>query len=66
MRADVVSIAATADQEGTRRKSFADYDLLALPVVDEHGVMVGIITHDDAADIIEEEDTEGHREAGRG
>lgn len=36
----------------------ARYDLLALPVVDEDGRMVGIVTQDDAMDVAEEEATE--------
>ena len=36
----------------------ARYDLLALPVVDEDGRLVGIITHDDAADAMQRETTE--------
>ncbi len=35
-----------------------DYDLLAIPVVDNEKRLVGIITYDDVADIIEEEATE--------
>ena len=34
------------------------YDLLALPVVNKHEQLVGVITIDDALDIIEEEATE--------
>ena len=34
------------------------YDLVALPVVDEEGRLLGVITHDDALDILEEESTE--------
>lgn len=36
----------------------ARYDLIALPVVDEDGRMVGIVTQDDAMDVAEEEATE--------
>jgi len=36
----------------------ARYDLLALPVVDADGRMVGIVTHDDAMDVAESEATE--------
>jgi magnesium transporter len=36
----------------------ARYDLLALPVVDEDGRLLGVITHDDALEILEEESTE--------
>jgi magnesium transporter len=35
----------------------ARYDLVALPVVDEDGLLLGSITHDDALDVIEEERT---------
>jgi magnesium transporter len=34
------------------------YDLLALPVVDEGGHMLGVITYDDVVDVIEEEASE--------
>ncbi len=34
------------------------YDLLALPVVDEQGVMLGVVTIDDAIDVMEEEHEE--------
>ncbi len=36
----------------------ARYDLAALPVVDEGGRLVGIITHDDAEDVMQRETTE--------
>jgi len=35
----------------------ARYDLLALPVVDEEGHLIGIITHDDLVDVLENEAT---------
>ncbi|MFO7637821.1 MAG: magnesium transporter [bacterium] len=57
MRPDVISVRATDDQEeaaGRIRK----YDLIALPVVDEQDALVGIITHDDALDVIIQEQTE--------
>ncbi len=37
---------------------FSDYDLVVLPVVDNHGVLVGRITSDDIYDIIEEQATD--------
>ncbi len=40
------------------------YDLLAIPVVDEHGCMLGIVTFDDAFDVIED-DTEDTKNSGR-
>ena len=36
----------------------ARYDLVALPVVDDENRLVGVITHDDALEILEEESTE--------
>jgi magnesium transporter len=54
MKTDLVSIAADADQEQAAR-IIRDYDLIALPVVDGAGRLVGIVTHDDAVDIVEEE-----------
>ena len=54
MKTDLVSITADADQEEAARL-IRDYDLIALPVVDSGGNLVGIVTHDDAVDIVEEE-----------
>ena len=54
MKTDIVSVSASADQEEAARV-IRDYDLIALPVVDEGGRLVGIVTHDDAVDIVEEE-----------
>jgi len=54
MKTDLVSIAADRDQEEAVRL-ISDYDLIALPVVDSAGNLVGMVTHDDAVDIAEEE-----------
>ncbi|MBL9079196.1 MAG: magnesium transporter [Planctomycetes bacterium] len=54
MKTDLVSISAEADQEEAARV-IRDYDLIALPVVDTSQRLVGIVTHDDAVDIVEEE-----------
>ncbi|MBM3974691.1 MAG: magnesium transporter [Planctomycetes bacterium] len=54
MKTDLVSVSAEADQEEAARV-IRDYDLIALPVVDGAGRLVGIVTHDDAVDIVEEE-----------
>ena len=45
------------DQEEVARQ-VASYNLLAIPVVDKDGVLVGIITVDDVVDVIREEATE--------
>lgn len=57
VESNVPSIAADADQEEAARM-IARYDVLALPVVDASGRILGIITHDDAIEILEEESTE--------
>ncbi len=45
------------DQEEVARM-FSKYNFLALPVVDNEGRLVGIVTFDDAMDVMEEETTE--------
>ncbi len=57
MDPDVIYVRADTDQEEAARL-MARYDLLALPVVDEHRRMLGIITHDDLVEVLEEEATE--------
>ncbi|MGF1621696.1 MAG: magnesium transporter [Rhodomicrobiaceae bacterium] len=53
----------TEDQEEVAHK-IGRYDILALPVVDDEGRLVGIITHDDALDALEEEVTEDFHKIG--
>ena len=48
---------AGQDQEEVAR-IFEKYDVLALPVVDDEGVLIGRITADDVIDVIQEEATE--------
>lgn len=45
------------DQEDVAEQ-MSKYDLLALPVVDENGCLLGIVTVDDALDVLEEESAE--------
>lgn len=52
-----VAVNAEADREEAVY-SISRYDLVALPVVDSNGILVGIVTHDDAIDVIEQERTE--------
>jgi magnesium transporter len=54
---DLVIIPEEMDQEAVARL-FAEYDVLALPVVDAEGRMKGIVTVDDIVDVVEEEATE--------
>jgi magnesium transporter len=56
-RRDLVKVRADADQEVAARL-LAERGLLAIPVVDERDRLLGIITADDAADVLEEEATE--------
>jgi len=57
METDPVKIRVDGEQEEAATL-IARYDLLALPVVDAAGRMVGIVTQDDAMDVAEEEATE--------
>ncbi len=57
MKSDVIFIYVDDDQEKAAMM-IEEYDLIALPVVDHSERLVGIITHDDAIDIIREEQTE--------
>jgi len=50
-------ILATADQEEAARM-LSKYDLVVLPVVDEFHHLLGVITYDDALEIVQEESTE--------
>ncbi|HMB04791.1 MAG TPA: magnesium transporter [Isosphaeraceae bacterium] len=57
MRRDVIFARVDEDQEAVARQ-FAKYDLIAIPVVDASAMLLGIITHDDAMDILRREQTE--------
>lgn len=57
MERAVVSVEALDDQEQVAQK-VAQYDLHAIPVVDNEHHLLGIITHDDVMDVMQEEATE--------
>ena len=57
MLTNLIFVNTQTDQEDVARM-LAKYSFLALPVVDGEGRMVGIVTFDDAMDVIEEETTE--------
>ncbi len=57
MTTNVISVETTEDKE-TVAQTMAKYDFLAIPVVDKGKRLVGIITYDDAADVLQEEATE--------
>lgn len=57
MAPSTVRVRASADQE-TAARILTDRNLLAIPVVDDEDHLLGIITEDDVADVIEAEATE--------
>ena len=57
MITNLISVTTQTDQEEVARM-FSKYNFLALPVVDTENRMVGIVTFDDAMDVMEEEATE--------
>ena len=57
MLTNLISVTTHTDQEEVARL-FSKYNFLALPVVDGENRMVGIVTFDDAMDVLEEETTE--------
>lgn len=57
MEQNVIYVNTLDDQEEAAQ-TFEKYDFLALPVVDNEKRLVGIITVDDAIDVIQEENTE--------
>ncbi|HBL45907.1 MAG TPA: magnesium transporter, partial [Planctomycetaceae bacterium] len=54
---DVISVRVDDDQEFVAQQ-MARFDFIAIPVVDHQNQLVGIVTHDDAIDIMQEEATE--------
>jgi magnesium transporter len=57
MEENIISANTLDDKEEVAEK-FSKYDLVALPVVDKENRLVGIITVDDAIDVLQEEATE--------
>jgi magnesium transporter len=57
MDPEVISVPAGTDQEQVAQL-MAHYDLLALPVINESGFLLGVITIDDVVDVLEDEATE--------
>jgi Mg2+ transporter MgtE len=54
---EVITVNPDDDQELVA-ETMSKYDLLALPVIDETGILLGIVTVDDALDVLEEESAE--------
>ncbi|MBE5737123.1 MAG: magnesium transporter [Clostridiales bacterium] len=57
MDSNAITVETLEDKEQVALK-FSKYDFLALPVIDREGCLVGIVTVDDAVDVIQEEATE--------
>lgn len=57
METHMISVGTHTDQEEVARR-FARYNFLAMPVVDNENRLVGIVTFDDAMDVMQEEATE--------
>jgi len=63
MDRNVIALHATDDREEAVRVMH-HYDRVALPVIDSRGILVGIVTADDVADVAEEEATEDIQKMG--
>lgn len=63
MHTDFVTADIDEDQDKVAKK-IERYDLLALPVLDHNGVLLGIVTYDDAMDIVQEEASEDFLKVG--
>ncbi len=63
MLENFISVTTHTDQEEVARM-FSKYNFLALPVVDNENRMVGIVTFDDAMDVMEDEATEDMEKLG--
>lgn len=57
MKRAVIHVTTDTDQEDAARL-MVRYDLAALPVVTDKGILVGVITYDDLMDVLEAEATE--------
>lgn len=57
MRRQVIRLPASTDQEEAAQVLMA-HDFMALPVVDDAGRLIGVITADDVADVLQEEASE--------
>lgn len=57
MTRDIISVHPETDQEKVAR-NVADYNLVAIPVVDSENTLIGVVTVDDVIDVIDKEATE--------
>lgn len=63
MDTKTLAVDVDTDQEQVAER-IRKYDILAVPVVDRDGRLVGIVTHDDAADVEQQEFTEDFHKGG--
>lgn len=63
MDSDPIAVRAEAPREDAARL-ISRYDLIALPVIDSGGMLVGIVTYDDAMDVAEAEATADFNKVG--
>jgi magnesium transporter len=63
MERNTLAVRVDEDQEQVAQK-IARYDRLAIPVIDSDDRIVGIVTHDDALDVIQQEATEDFHKSG--
>ncbi|MDA0832599.1 MAG: magnesium transporter [Planctomycetota bacterium] len=63
MNRDVISVRVDDDQESVAHE-LARFDFIAIPVVDNQNRLVGIVTHDDVIDVLQEEAQEDAYRAG--
>lgn len=63
MQHETLAVSVDQHQEDVARR-VARYDVLAVPVVDSAGRLVGVVTHDDALDALQEEVTEDFHRIG--
>jgi magnesium transporter len=63
LRTNIISVAPLEDQEEVARK-MAKYDLNVMPVVDDKGTILGVITIDDIVDVLTQEQTEDVQKLG--
>jgi magnesium transporter len=60
---EIVTVPATAHRS-TVAELTADYDLVAVPVLDDHRRLLGVVTVDDVIDVIQQEQTEDAQKFG--
>lgn len=63
MKEDVIFGRVNDSQEETAAR-ISKYDLIALPIVDQDDRLIGIVTYDDAMDVVEQEATEDFHRVG--